>query len=263
MKFSSYEYPSNKRSINKDTHNDNYKPQVKIPNYTTPVYNTSQKPQSQSPPVRKLYSESQTPISSNKRAYSPSSSPSTSRVPSNNSPVGVPMMPLYGYDNYDDAEKDWGYFRQLYPRNARQILREIDEECDKLEYDGSCMFDEYPDRNYLGRIVDRICDSVEDVIEEPLVYGKSINKPSFCSSNDEESYDSSYDLELESDDISSDNKSGYKKNFININQYRRDGGNRRNQEPRSNNWLRDFIEVLLYQEMLNRRRRYRSRRRWF
>ena len=35
-----------------------------------------------------------------------------------------------------------------------------------MEYDGSCMFDEYPDRVSLERIVDRIYDKIVDISEE-------------------------------------------------------------------------------------------------
>lgn len=182
-----------------------------------------------------------------------------------NRPVGVPIMPLYGYDNYEDAEKDWGYFRQLYPGIARRILREIDEECDKLEYDGSCMFDEYPDRAHLGRMVDKIYNKIKDEIEEPIVYSESIEKVSTC--HTEELDDHSND---DSPNEANANKadSTYKDKDMEISENRRDrrrDDRRGDRRPpvRSNNWLKDLIEILLYQEIINRRRRYRSRRRWF
>ena len=68
-------------------------------------------------------------------------------MPMNGMPInGVPMYPLYGYDNMEDFERDLEYFKQLYPSTVRYIQNEVDNECDKLEYDGSVMFDEYPDR---------------------------------------------------------------------------------------------------------------------
>lgn len=86
-----------------------------------------------------------------------------------NTPMGVPLYPLYGYDNCEDVDKDINYFKQMYPYTAKQILKEIDNECDQLEYDGSIMFDEYPDKVAIDRIVDRIYEKVKDIEESPRV----------------------------------------------------------------------------------------------
>ena len=154
-------------------------------------------------------------------------------------PMGVPMMPLYGYDNCEDADKDWDYMKQMYPIIARKLLVDIEDECDKLEYDGSCMFDEYPDKVYLGRIVDKIYNKFK-YMEEDEVNSESINTANPIHGTEEASlkfnqYNSDWD-------------------------YRRDRYDRRDRNPR---WVRDLIEVLLFNEILNRRRRYRGRKRWF
>lgn len=353
MKFTSSEYLSQKRLDNGNPTNtsNNYKPRVKIPNYTTPLHSTSKhhnvykssegvitQPQRNliTPPSnsrngtsmpRQPMNNNRMPSDPTRRTTPPSNDrlPDTPQIPNNrmpngpsmpnnrmpnnrmpntpnnrmpynpnqygnwdnysrpeesnsmysphnsmyNHPVGVPIMPLYGYDNYEDAEKDWGYFRQLYPGIAKRILREIDEECDKLEYDGSCMFDEYPDRVHLGRMVDKIYNKIKDEIEEPIVYSESIEKTSSCDIDDHEndSEDNSIN-KVDSDKAKpiSDDKD------LETSEYR-SGGRRDNRRDnrrgdrrppvKSNNWLRDLIEILLYQEMINRRRRYRSRRRWF
>ena len=49
--------------------------------------------------------------------------------------------------------------RHLYPNTAKLIQRAVEDECDKLEYDGSVMFDEYPDKTSLDRIIDRIYEN--------------------------------------------------------------------------------------------------------
>ncbi|NLY48776.1 MAG: hypothetical protein GX059_07120 [Clostridiales bacterium] len=66
------------------------------------------------------------------------------------------------------------YFTRLYPNTARRILNEVNDECDKLEYDGSVMFDEYPDRVTLDRIVDRIYERVKDMEEASMVEAKNV-----------------------------------------------------------------------------------------
>ena len=53
-------------------------------------------------------------------------------------------------------QKDVEYMKQLFPSVLQIIQTEIDDECDKLEYSGSVMFDEYPDKTHLRMIVDRI-----------------------------------------------------------------------------------------------------------
>jgi hypothetical protein len=86
-----------------------------------------------------------------------------------NVPMGIPLLPLYGYDNAADMDRDIEYMKQLYPETARKLQFEIDNECDKLEYDGSAMFDEYPDRTFIDRIVDRIYDKMKDEDDEAQV----------------------------------------------------------------------------------------------
>lgn len=48
--------------------------------------------------------------------------------------------------------------RYLYPPEVRDIQMEIEEICDKMEYDGSMMFDECPDKVTVERIVKKMCD---------------------------------------------------------------------------------------------------------
>lgn len=132
-------------------------------------------------------------------------------------------MPAEGYENLNDfeaAEKDMEYLRQLYPRVWQLIQNEINEECDKLEYEGSCMFDEYPDKTTLDRIIHRIYERIKD-------------------------YDGfkEYDAQTSEDGVSA--------NQLNFHPF-----------PRRN-WIEDFTRILFLNEIHNRRRRHRSRRRWF
>jgi hypothetical protein len=52
----------------------------------------------------------------------------------------------------EQMEKDKEYMKNLYPSQAKAIQAMVDEECDKLEYEGSVMFDEYPDKIAMKRI---------------------------------------------------------------------------------------------------------------
>lgn len=86
---------------------------------------------------------------------------------------------MYHYNRDDfltiqeENDRDMEYFKELYPQNMRQLQEIIEDECDRLEYQGSRMFDEYPDRNMLRSLSHKIYDRAkamwgladEDVIQ--------------------------------------------------------------------------------------------------
>lgn len=55
-----------------------------------------------------------------------------------------------------ENERDERRFQELYPALARQIQPMVDEECDRMEYDGSFMFDDFPDQMQIQRLSRRI-----------------------------------------------------------------------------------------------------------
>lgn len=57
-----------------------------------------------------------------------------------------------------EYEKDMERMKELYPRRIKKVMEYVEDECDKMEYEGSLMFDEYPDRVLLFKIVNRIYD---------------------------------------------------------------------------------------------------------
>lgn len=80
----------------------------------------------------------------------------------------VPKMPFYMsypmqnlYLTEMEYEKDMERMKELYPKDVGQILEVVEDECDKMEYEGSLMFDEYPDRLMMETIVDRIYQQVQ------------------------------------------------------------------------------------------------------
>lgn len=68
--------------------------------------------------------------------------------------------PVY---NYAGLEQDWDMERlkNLYPNVAKEVQTVVEDECDKLEYDGSVMFDEYPDQLMFRRICGNIYNRVK------------------------------------------------------------------------------------------------------
>ena len=45
-----------------------------------------------------------------------------------------------------ENRRDYEYMKAAYPDTAKRLLPHIEEECDRMEYEGSMMYDEYPDQ---------------------------------------------------------------------------------------------------------------------
>lgn len=191
---------------------DNYN--FSIPDYMTPA--TQTQPSNIQPGSMPGMMPNTTPSQPSMIPTPPSQPGMTPSTPLNQPsmvpPMGVPMFPLYGYDNVADFEKDVIYLRYLYPKTAYTIQCEIDKEADHLDYDGSLIFDENPDKVSLERIADRIYDKIKDSLEQPKVEAESIYMFPTDSRND---------------------------------------------------FLHDLIYVMFLNEVFNRRRRHRGRKRWF
>ena len=65
-----------------------------------------------------------------------------------------PMQNLY--ETEMEYERDMQRMKDLYPREVKKILSCVEDQCDELEYQGSMMYDEFPDRLMLEKIVDKI-----------------------------------------------------------------------------------------------------------
>lgn len=72
-------------------------------------------------------------------------------------PTGVPIPFYMAYPGYtgvwqSDYPKenrmyqDLEYFRQTYPTKVRKYQRRVEEILDRMDYEGSMIYDEYPDR---------------------------------------------------------------------------------------------------------------------
>lgn len=141
---------------------------------------------------------------------------STKYMPSDNHmepPAGVPMFPLYGYDNAEDFDKDISYMKTLYPVSLKSVLKEVNKVCDKLDYHGSFMYDEYPDKVTLERIIDDIYDTTNPRLTDQEVRATRLHDKA--------------------------------------------------PQPNPKEQLKSIIKILLLNEMLDRRRKYRCNKRWY
>ena len=84
--------------------------------------------------------------------------------------MAYPVPLLYNDDR--NARRDYDYMKSIYPDTAKRVLPYMEEECDRMEYDGSMMYDEYPDRLQLRLMCRRIYDKAEKEEENRvLAYG--------------------------------------------------------------------------------------------
>ena len=58
--------------------------------------------------------------------------------------MAYPMPLLYDDERLD--RRDFEYMKSLYPATAKRVLPYIEDECDRMEYDCSMIYDEYPDQ---------------------------------------------------------------------------------------------------------------------
>ncbi len=95
-------------------------------------------------------------------------------------------------EDENSNELDIQYMKSMYPDFSRNIQVYIDEECDKLEYDGLYMYDEYPDREVVEQITDKIIAAVgkdERLKQKKIEAEAEVNNLQF-----REDYDTQRDL---------------------------------------------------------------------
>lgn len=79
--------------------------------------------------------------------------------------MAYPVPLLYNDDR--NARRDYDYMKSIYPDTAKRVLPYMEEECDRMEYDGSMMYDEYPDRLQLRLMCRRIYGKAKKEEENP------------------------------------------------------------------------------------------------
>lgn len=76
------------------------------------------------------------------------------------------QMPLEGGEERM-ARRDYDYMKSVYPDTAKRLVPFVEEECDRMMYDGSMIFDEYPDQLQLRLMCGRIYERAKDGEENP------------------------------------------------------------------------------------------------
>lgn len=65
------------------------------------------------------------------------------------------------YEEKDKMLQDLEYMQELYPEEAKRVLRYVINHLEKIDYPGSIIYDEYPDRIGIYRIVSSILNQIK------------------------------------------------------------------------------------------------------
>ena len=66
----------------------------------------------------------------------------------------------FSYEDERTERMDLEYLRSMYPDLPKRILPYVEEECDRMEYENSMVYDQYPDKLQLKLMCGRVCDNV-------------------------------------------------------------------------------------------------------
>ncbi|MDE6607889.1 MAG: hypothetical protein K2K54_09085 [Lachnospiraceae bacterium] len=69
-------------------------------------------------------------------------------------------MPLF-YQEEDSVQRDLEYLQQMYPAQAKRYQRKVASILDKIDYEGSMIYDEYPDRMRLYQLAEDILNQIK------------------------------------------------------------------------------------------------------
>ena len=82
-------------------------------------------------------------------------------------PFYMVYEPAMRWEDESLGRRDYEYMRSAYPAAAKRIMPHIEDECDRMEYMGSMMFDEYPDQLQMRLMCRRIYEKVKDDEKNP------------------------------------------------------------------------------------------------
>lgn len=129
------------------------------------------------------------------------------------------------YDDERIEQRDFEYMKSMYPETAKRLLPYVEDECDRMAYEGSMVYDEYPDQLQLRLMCNRIYEKVKDMDIVDM---------------EQSQMQSQMEDAMESQQLMR-------------------GRNKKGRDDR----LRDLIQVLVFQELFRRRSEHRRQGRRF
>ena len=82
-------------------------------------------------------------------------------------PFYMAYQPEMFWDEEEMCRRDIAYMKSAYPDTAKRILPYIESECDRMEYSGSMIYDEYPDQLQMRIMCRRVYDKAAKQEKEP------------------------------------------------------------------------------------------------
>ena len=70
-------------------------------------------------------------------------------------------MPLQ-YDDERMERRDFEYMKSMYPLTVKRLLPFVEEECERMSYEGSMIYDEYPDQLQIRMMCNRIYNRAKE-----------------------------------------------------------------------------------------------------
>ena len=76
---------------------------------------------------------------------------------------------LFMYEGERMQEEEFKLMKSYYPQTVQRIQERVEEECDLLDYEGSRLYDEYPDKYMLYHLSSRIKESIQPELSSEAV----------------------------------------------------------------------------------------------
>lgn len=73
------------------------------------------------------------------------------------------------YEGERMQEEEFKLMKSYYPQTVQRIQERVEEECDLLDYEGSRLYDEYPDKYMLYHLSSRIKESIQPELRSEAV----------------------------------------------------------------------------------------------
>lgn len=96
-----------------------------------------------------------------------------------NQPLPGVLMPERNAADEEAVQRDYEYMKRLYPQRAKFISILIEDACDRMEYEGSPMFAEYPDPVTVHKIASDIYEQLQGKEEVEATDVKRVLPPPY------------------------------------------------------------------------------------
>lgn len=76
---------------------------------------------------------------------------------------------MWNQMNEDKVQEDFDYLQQMYPAQTKKYLSKISEVLNMMDYEGSMIYDQYPDRMQIMETVDTVTNMVKEQDEDVVL----------------------------------------------------------------------------------------------